>query len=151
MRRSWSWPVSAHFGAPQDIEWCLADGGFHTVQSRPITTLFPIPETHDGGNHVYVSVGHQQMMTDPMKPLGLSFWQMTTPRPMAEAGGRLFVDVTHLLAVPSGREGLLQSLGRSDPLIGDALQTLIDRGFVPPAPEGATVVMPPGSAPPSTE
>ena len=48
----------------------------------------------DGGNHVYVSVGHQQMMTDPLKPLGLSFWQMTTPRPMAEAGGRLFVDVT---------------------------------------------------------
>ena len=27
------------------------------------------------------------MMTDAMKPLGLSFWQLTTPRPMAEAGG----------------------------------------------------------------
>jgi len=28
----------------------------------------------DRENHVYVSVGHQQMMTDPMKPLGLSVW-----------------------------------------------------------------------------
>ena len=50
--------------------------------------LFPIPVVDDGENHVYVSVGHQQMMTDPMKPLGLSVWQLTTLRPMYEAGGR---------------------------------------------------------------
>src|SRR5512132_2332726 len=86
--------IEAHFGRPQDIEWCLVDDGFQIVQSRPITTLFPIPESGDREYHVYVSVGHQQMMTDPIKPLGLSFWQMTTPRPMAEAGGRLFVDVS---------------------------------------------------------
>ncbi len=73
--------IEAHFGRPQDIEWCLADDDFQIVQSRPITTLFPIPGSGDGENHVYVSVGHQQMMTDPMKPLGLSFWQMTTPAP----------------------------------------------------------------------
>ncbi len=64
--------IEAHFGCPQDIEWCLVDDGFQIVQSRPITTLFPIPEVGDRANHVYVSVGHQQMMTDPMKPLGLS-------------------------------------------------------------------------------
>ena len=73
--------IEAHFGRPQDVEWCLVDDGFQIVQSRPITTLFPIPESRDQENHVYVSVGHQQMMTDPMKPLGLSFWQMTTPGP----------------------------------------------------------------------
>src|SRR5205085_7733039 len=27
--------IEAHFGCPQDIEWCLADDGFHIVQSRP--------------------------------------------------------------------------------------------------------------------
>src|SRR5579859_1886199 len=70
--------IEAHFGGPQDIEWCLVDDGFQIVQSRSITTLFPIPESGDRENHVYVSVGHQQMMTDAMKPLGLSFWQMTT-------------------------------------------------------------------------
>src|SRR5262245_37754319 len=83
--------IEAHFGCPQDIEWCLVDDGFQFVQSRPITTLFPIPAASDGENHVYVSVGHQQMMTDPMKPLGLSFWQLTAGRPMFDAGGRLFV------------------------------------------------------------
>ena len=59
-----------------------------------ITTLFPIPESGDRENHVYVSVGHEQMVADPMKPLGLSFWRITTPAPMAKAGCRLLVDVT---------------------------------------------------------
>jgi pyruvate,water dikinase len=128
--------IEAHFGSPQDIEWCLADDGFQVVQSRPITTLFPIPPAGDGENHVYISVGHQQMMTDAMKPLGLSIWQMTTPAPMAEAGGRLFVDVTQRLALPASRAGLLEALGRSDPLIGDALQTLLERdGFIRPLPD----------------
>jgi len=120
--------IEAHFGRPQDIEWCLVDDGFQIVQSRPITTLFPIPEAADRETHVYVSVGHQQMMTDPMKPLGISFWQMTTQRPMAVAGGRLFVDVARGLASPASRAGLFSMLGRSDPLIGDALKTILDRG-----------------------
>ncbi len=129
--------IEAHFGRPQDIEWCLADDGFQIVQSRPITTLFPIPpEAGDGANHVYVSVGHQQMMTDPMKPLGLSLWQLTTPRPMSEAGGRLFVDVTEGLASQASRAGLLEVLGRGDPLIRDALETVLERGeFVPSVPD----------------
>ena len=130
--------IEAHFGHPQDIEWCLVDDGFQIVQSRPITTLFPIPATSDEENHVYVSVGHQQMMTDAMKPLGLSVWQLTTPRPMAKAGGRLFVDVTQALGSPTVRAGLLTALGRSDPLMGDALQIILDRGdFVPPRPDEA--------------
>jgi rifampicin phosphotransferase len=128
--------IEAHFGRPQDIEWCLVDDGFQIVQSRPITTLFPIPESGDRENHVYVSVGHQQMMTDAMKPLGLSFWQMTTRAPMVEAGGRLFVDVTQRLASPASRPGLLEALGRSDPLTGDALATILERdGFIRPLPD----------------
>ena len=124
--------IEAHFGRPQDIEWCLVDDDFQIVQSRPITTLFPIPAAGDQENHVYISVGHQQMMTDPMKPLGISLWQLTAGRPMYEAGGRLFVDVTRALASPAGRAGLLGLTGRSDPLIGDALQTVLDRGdFIP--------------------
>jgi pyruvate,water dikinase len=52
--------IEAHFGRPQDIEWCLADDGFSVVQSRAITTLFPVPaNAADGENHVYVSTGHQ--------------------------------------------------------------------------------------------
>ena len=58
------------------------------------------------------------------------------PRPMAVAGGRLFVDVTQALGSPTGRAGLMEALGRSDPLIGDALQTLVERGdFIPTLPD----------------
>ena len=138
--------IEAHFGRPQDIEWCLVDDDFHIVQSRPITTLFPIPDAGDGENHVYISVGHQQMMTDAMKPLGLSFWQMTTPRPMAEAGGRLFVDVTRILASPASRAGLMGMMWKSDPLIGDAVQTVLDRGdFIPSLPDEEPAWTPPSS------
>ncbi|HEY2550323.1 MAG TPA: rifamycin-inactivating phosphotransferase [Streptosporangiaceae bacterium] len=141
--------IEAHFGQPQDIEWCLADDEFQIVQSRPITTLFPIPATGDQGNHVYISVGHQQMMTDAMKPLGLSVWQLTAARPMHVAGGRLFVDVTRELGAPAIREGLLRVVGKSDPLIGDALRAVLDRGdFIPAVPDdGAAVTPVAGSAP----
>jgi rifampicin phosphotransferase len=118
--------IEAHFGSPQDIEWCLVNDTFYIVQSRPITTLFPIPKTNDQENHVYVSVGHNQMMTDAMKPLGLSFWNLTTPRPMSIAGGRLFVDVTGLLASPATRQSILHTFGQ-DPLLKDALMTVLER------------------------
>jgi phosphoenolpyruvate synthase/pyruvate phosphate dikinase len=135
--------IEAHFGRPQDIEWCLVGDGFQIVQSRPITTLFPIPVADDLENHVYVSVGHQQMMTDPMKPLGLSLFQLTALPRMYEAGGRLFVDVAQRLALPTTRVGLLEVMGRGDPLIGDALQTILERGdFIPSLPDDG-----PGGAP----
>jgi rifampicin phosphotransferase len=140
--------IEAHFGRPQDIEWCLVDGEFHVVQSRPITTLFPIPAADDRENHVYVSVGHQQMMTDPMKPLGLSLFRLTTLAPMYEAGGRLFVDVTQRLASPASGAGLLEVLGRSDPLIRDALQTVLERDdFIRSLPDEGPGGPPPGDVP----
>jgi len=141
--------LEAHFGQPQDIEWCLDDTGFHIVQSRPITTLFPVPQAGDQGNHVYVSVGHQQMMTDPMRPLGLSLWQLTAARPMFAAGGRLFVNIAKELASPVSRSFMLNPVGGFDPLTKDALTTLVERGgFVeaaPPAVQGTPAGPPPQS------
>ncbi|WP_328630622.1 rifamycin-inactivating phosphotransferase [Streptomyces sp. NBC_00356] len=152
--------IEAHFGRPQDIEWCLADtdpgtdpgtdAEFQIVQSRPITTLFPVPERDDQENHVYLSVGHQQMMTDAMRPLGISVWQHTAMAPMHEAGGRLFVDATPRLAAPTSRAGLLDIVGRGDPLIRDALETVLDRGdFVPTLPDPAPATPPAGGGPPA--
>ena len=140
--------VEAHFGRPQDIEWCLHEDNLEIVQCRPITTLFPIPVVEDQDNHVYVSVGHQQMMTDPMKPLGVSLWQLTAARPMYEAAGRLFVDISHGLAEPTTRASLLKGLGRSDPLIGDALQNLLDRDdFIRAVADDTPIVAPSVGAP----
>ena len=122
--------IEEHFGTPQDIEWCLADDAFYIVQSRPITTLYPIPEVNDGKNHVYLSVGHQQMMTDPLKPLGMSLMELISYGHRFKAGGRLFVDVAQMLASPDGRKMLLNNAGQHDPLIKDALMTIIERDFI---------------------
>jgi pyruvate,water dikinase len=137
--------IEAHFHTPQDIEWCQVDEDFHIVQSRPITTLFPIPEANDGENHVYLSVGHQQMMTDAIKPLGISVRQLTGAATFHEAGGRWFVDVSRALASSVGRAGLLE-MWKSDPLTIDALKALIERGFIPLGHDQGPEAPPPGRA-----
>jgi phosphoenolpyruvate synthase/pyruvate phosphate dikinase len=128
--------IEAYFGRPQDIEWCLYENKFFIVQSRPITTLYPIPDVQDGKNHVYMSFSHQQMMTDAMKPLGLSFFQLgfqdkpeEKPREalFIPIGGRLFFDLAHDLASPMGRKIMLASMGKIDPLVLNALKSLIKR------------------------
>jgi rifampicin phosphotransferase len=135
--------IEQHFGRPQDIEWCLAGDIFYFVQSRPITTLFPIPETNDRENHVYISVGHQQMMTDAIRPFGLSFFLLTTQATMYKAGGRLFVDIMKNLSSPATQQKTIQVLGGSDPVIKDALTTLIEREeFIKPTPDD---INPPGA------
>ncbi|PDM37326.1 hypothetical protein CMV37_20595 [Bacillus cereus] len=46
---------------------------------------------------------------------------------MRKAGGRLFVDATQQLASPASRDYLINTLGKSDPLVRDALTTIIER------------------------
>jgi rifampicin phosphotransferase len=138
--------IEAYFGCPQDIEWCITEEHpdrsnlFYIVQSRPITTLFPIPE-NDGQLRVYVSMGHQQMMTDPIKPLGMSILGMLHgAKPPQKAGGRLFMDLTHDLASAEGRQ-MLGALGRNDPLIGNAIRRLTQRqDFIERLPRGKGVI-----------
>lgn len=111
--------IEAYFGCPQDIEWCLAEDKFYIVQSRPITTFYPIPE-NDGKNRVYMSMGHQQMMTDVIKPLGISFIRLLDfwfGEHLKEAGGRLFGDISYDLASPIGRKILISSIGKADVLM----------------------------------
>src|SRR5690606_30048601 len=42
--------IEAYFGSPQDIEWCIVENTFYILQSRPITTLYPIPSSNDEEN-----------------------------------------------------------------------------------------------------
>ncbi|BAH05103.1 phosphoenolpyruvate synthase [Clostridium kluyveri] len=121
--------IEAYFGRPQDIEWCLYENKFFIVQSRPITTLYPIPDVRDGKNHVYMSFGHQQMMTDAMKPLGLSCFQYSggDETLMIQAGGRLFMDLSHDMASTFGRTLAVAAMGKVDPLIDSALKNLTKR------------------------
>ncbi|MEU0572307.1 rifamycin-inactivating phosphotransferase [Nonomuraea sp. NPDC005983] len=138
--------IEAHFGRPQDIEWGLADGVLHVLQSRPITTLYPIPAAHDGKNHVYMSYGHRQMMTDAFAPLGLSFFALLHEKlgrsAGTVAGNRFYKDMSHELTSPIARMVTLKSLGQVDVLMADALRTVLGRKeFVKDLAHGKTSVM----------
>jgi len=119
--------IEAYFACPQDIEWCLSGDRFYMVQSRPITTLFPIPEVSDGKNHVFGSMGHQQMMTDAIKPLGISFFQFLSGYPMPQAGGRIFMDISASLSSMLGRKTLFSMRGDGDILMENAVFKMFER------------------------
>lgn len=119
--------IENHFRAPQDIEWCIVDGVVYFVQSRPITTLFPLPDQMDGKLRIYLSIGHQQMMTDPIRPLGMSFFNFLSEYQINTAGGRLYVDLTHDLSSRISRSAIMKSMQRNDPLAYSALLTFLNR------------------------
>ncbi|QQK75428.1 phosphoenolpyruvate synthase [Salicibibacter cibarius] len=107
--------IEEHYGTEQDIEWSLEEGQLYILQSRPITSLFPIPASDDNKYRIYFSLGHKQMMTDYMKPLGLSLFQTLIPSVkeggenlLTNAGGRLFVNYSYLLYMKSVQKQLKQ-------------------------------------------
>jgi hypothetical protein len=131
--------IEAHFGRAQDIEWCLVDDAFHPHHAEPADHhAAPRPAATDDEYHVYVSVGHGQMMTEAMRRLGISVWQHTALIPMHEAGSRLFIEVTARLASPATRALTLEVFDRGDPLLRDALETVLARNDVLPPPAGET-------------
>lgn len=131
--------IEAHFGAPQDIEWALADGVFYITQSRPITSLYPLPQPRpeDDAVHVYASISHVEVMTDAMPPLALSLLRTVLPvghssgeiesKYVVTAGGRLYGDISPLLRHPVGRRFIFRLFENADPLTGQALAVLADR------------------------
>ena len=103
------------FLCPQDIEWAEADGKIHVLQSRPMTTLYPLvkPNADWASPHLYVSFNGAEGMEVPFTPLGIHAVRRTfsrfrtlgrtrngkkTREPVfADAGGRIYCDVTPFL------------------------------------------------------
>jgi pyruvate,water dikinase len=106
-----------HFGSPQDVEWAYdRDGTLWLLQSRPITTLFPLPpDTGKPLPRVYVEFGHVQGMLQPATPMGMSTLKSVVAAMLAalgfraeivDIGGRLYGDLTDLARNPATRKRL---------------------------------------------
>ncbi|MCL1829447.1 MAG: phosphoenolpyruvate synthase [Oscillospiraceae bacterium] len=133
--------IEAAFGCEQDIEWCHTEEGFSVVQARPVTALYPPPQSRDGFKRCAISVGHLQMMTDAVLPLGISMWKKSRFYDVNELGGRMYIDITHDLGKPKGRLSHLSESGIKDPLMNSALKKIIERKeYIKSVPKG------PGSA-----
>lgn len=108
--------VQDYFGTPQDIEFAIDNNDqFYIVQSREITSLFPIDNfVQDGKLRAYLSVNTVMLgMKEPFTPLGFDVFSHTLPtiinvmtcrkKPIdssfvKQTGGRIFADISYLLS-----------------------------------------------------
>jgi phosphohistidine swiveling domain-containing protein len=116
--------VAAHYGAPQDTEWAIdGDGMLWLTQARPITTLYPLPAAAPPPGEqlrVYFCFSVAQGLYRPITPMGRAAFRLLAtsvarqfgfgvadplagPPAYAEAGQRLFVDLTGVLRSRAGR------------------------------------------------
>jgi phosphoenolpyruvate synthase/pyruvate phosphate dikinase len=120
--------IQQHYGVPQDIEFCMAKGEFYIVQSRPITTLYPLPEIPEQPLRVLLSFGHIQMMPNAIKPLGISVLRTAlTSQIFIEAGSRIYLDFTDFLLFPIVRSLFPKLLSAVDESMSRALAAVIKR------------------------
>ncbi len=120
--------LEEELGCPQDIEWAIADGKLHLLQSRPITTLIGYNpangEWNDSltGDYLWSNVNFGEAVPDVMTPLtwtvlGHIFGQWAVLPGYETAGnigGRPYLNVsvfaTVFKAMGKGRQGLLEAL-----------------------------------------
>lgn len=130
-----------YFGSPQDMEWAWADDKMYIVQSRPITSLFPLPPgLSDHELEVLLSFGVWQGMLDPYTPLGQDVFsvlvtgmaslfgvdiKLREQRIFFTTGERLFVNLTGLLKNQTGRMVLSIFIGAIDPASESILNNIL--------------------------
>jgi rifampicin phosphotransferase len=137
------------FGTPQDVEWALDHAGtLWLLQSRPITTLFPIPAMADPSDlRVYLEVGHMQGMHGPITPMGMSALMTTSdqwfesfgaPASAAEVvvdiAGRMFLDITGFVRSRRLRARVPEGLKVYGPGVTKAIHRIIDDPRLAPRP-----------------
>jgi pyruvate,water dikinase len=134
--------VGRSFPDPQDVEWASADGRIYLLQSRPITSLFPLPA---GMAHeplqVLLSFGAVQGIMGPITPLGqdailalfagaagMFGYRLTaaTQRIVSVAAERLFIDITGLIKNRQLGRLLRRAMPMLEPSVARALDSLWD-------------------------
>ena len=128
------------YKTPQDIEWCIEKNQIYIVQSRPITSLFPIPNqiSHKKGTKMYLSFSHIQMTTNTMSPLGQDIMRLLMridevsiedykPKFLVSAGGRLYLDISSILNYRLFRKIVPEVLRNVDENIGESLKQVLDK------------------------
>lgn len=131
--------IEAHYGSPQDIEWAIAEGETYLLQTRPITSLFPIDgiKSPDDSLHIFFSMGHQQNMMNAMSPLSISGIRCFLPIGRSAKhpesifvhsnGGHIFVDLTPPLRHPIFKHVAFNATAMFDSLAPQAMKIAMQR------------------------
>ena len=127
--------IEKYYKYPQDIEWAIDDKEeVYILQSRPITSLYPRTESNEE-DRVYFSLSHLQVMTAPIKPLGVDMLKRIFPFKIDEntqkslvvtsAGGRVYIDITDIIKLPI-RNKFVKLMGDNiDYLMGNAIENYL--------------------------
>ena len=130
------------FGFPQDIEWAWAEDTLYLLQSRPITSLFPLPANLPAEPlKAFFSFAAVQGMNDPITPVGrytlrqimatgsslfgIHVLPESHPVPY-DAGERLWANFTPLLKNSVGRRIIPAVLDMVEPTIRQAVDQIWD-------------------------
>jgi len=140
--------VGEVFGVPQDVEWAISDGRCWLLQSRPVTSLFPLPPASEQpGLRVYLAVGLvAQGISEPLTTAGTAFFRAMTggwfryfltgsrvrstgdpPAWMPVVAGRIYLDITPLLQRPRVAARTVSNLRMKDPAASACLQEWLTR------------------------
>ena len=132
--------IAKEYNFPQDIEWAYYKDKLYILQSRPITSLYPLPPNLPA-SPLRVMFGFHiiQGVIEPYSPLGmqtlenvlsgstlafggdLSYKNQTA---FYEAGERIWIDITSILKHPIGHKIYPTAIRSIDPAVGQILEKL---------------------------
>jgi rifampicin phosphotransferase len=141
--------VEGYFRSPQDLEWAYAEGRLYLVQTRPITTLYPMPKPEDPGDQLRIYMNllmFRQGMSAPITPMGIELFmhmlkgmflnskgRRKTAGWLKSAAGRIFVDVTEILKFKKVLDRMrsydIPALMDTEPMTIKALVDVADRNI----------------------
>jgi rifampicin phosphotransferase len=132
--------IQIEYNFPQDIEWALADGKLYILQSRAITSLFPVPEVSLDPLIVWFSFGAVQGLVGPMTPIGIDVGRhifagagkmfgaqikANQEKVLVPAGERLWIRISDVVRHPVGNRIIGGALNFIEPSAGKILKSLI--------------------------
>jgi phosphohistidine swiveling domain-containing protein len=131
--------IQKEYNAPQDIEWAFADDKLYILQSRGITSLFPVPQISFDPLIVWISFGAIQGLVGPITPLGRDTIRQVVAggarmlgvkaKPdeidvFAMAGERVWIKFSDVIRHPIGSRVFKTALGFIEPSTSQILRTL---------------------------
>ena len=131
--------VQNAFGSPQDIEWALVNHSLYILQTRPITSLFPVPEISFSPLILWFSFGTVQGLMGPMTPLGIdtilylvakagNMFGLTLKRDeihvLTAAGERIWIRISDVIRNPLGNHILDFFLDYIEPSVGQIIKQI---------------------------
>jgi phosphohistidine swiveling domain-containing protein len=131
--------IQDEYAFPQDIEWALAADKLYILQSRPITSLYPVPKESLDPLIVWFSFGSVQGLLGAITPLGQDAIRMAfsgagklfgaqvhydQTEVLVPAGERLWIKVSDLMRNPIGARIYKTFLGFGEPSVRQILQVL---------------------------